>query len=690
MADQEALGAARSDYPAFIDPPRGNFTKGDPKTSSDFVKGTIKFGKKTGDGFAFPFLGLRFAANGLVNQALMESMIAAQKAIFDICRGQLKQQGITDPTEEQYAVWCWTGVLPLGDPTNLPPDKQKVRLKQIDFSTNRSGGYHTSGSAIDINVSPCPYIATRTGGTYGGENDVGLQDDLLQEVAELDAAGMEQRRIALERKRNGKELTDDQQKFLKRVDAAVDKFKKDSKFLELLATTVWRPAVIGYDDACSLFQGKIADVAGLRPTESAKECHERFFEVSECLRRYFALAFSGKDKAKSLGAFQTALLEQFKAGGIHPDATLRTGSEPDSQREKLYVAFGSKARAEELVAADKRLAAAETAVKQAETDAKARKEAVDKTRKTAKDKRIHDEQVAEAKHKKAAAGAAAEAKAAQTALDAAAKIADPTRREAALDKAQKQANAAQTHAETAESNLENEMKAAAHDEEDSLRKADDTQKENEGKDRQQSGAAKDQLKSAQEQKADAVAHADERAQKDVNVKKDLLDAAKASSVQTASVLAAAEADEKAKRDSGASAADIAAAEEQTRQAKVADAKAQDDVTAKEEALKQAQERSRPDQPKQDAAIARLFSQILEDYERIKLVFVNGQLKLSKDRKTFVAGNTRDPRDGFLHIRREVAVALMDTGSNLAWGACTGFGAGAFGDIMHFDLRRDGL
>ena len=45
--------------------------------------------------------------------------------------------------------------------------------------------------------------------------------------------------------------------------------------------------------------------------------------------------------------------------------------------------------------------------------------------------------------------------------------------------------------------------------------------------------------------------------------------------------------------------------------------------------------------------------------------------------------TRNPANGFLDIRREVAIAL--TAQGLAWLA--GDIGGASGDIMHFDIRN---
>ena len=49
---------------------------------------------------------------------------------------------------------------------------------------------------------------------------------------------------------------------------------------------------------------------------------------------------------------------------------------------------------------------------------------------------------------------------------------------------------------------------------------------------------------------------------------------------------------------------------------------------------------------------------------------------------------RDPRDGFLNLHRDLAVALRDVGC-LAWGAVD-FGPNASGDVMHFDCRTTGL
>jgi hypothetical protein len=59
----------------------------------------------------------------------------------------------------------------------LPPDEQGATsftawcgLHDEIIGWRHNAGYHASGSAVDLNVTTCPYIATRTNGTPGGES----------------------------------------------------------------------------------------------------------------------------------------------------------------------------------------------------------------------------------------------------------------------------------------------------------------------------------------------------------------------------------------------------------------------------------------------------------------------------------------------------------------------------------------
>ncbi len=66
-------------------------------------------------------------------------------------------------------------------------------------------------------------------------------------------------------------------------------------------------------------------------------------------------------------------------------------------------------------------------------------------------------------------------------------------------------------------------------------------------------------------------------------------------------------------------------------------------------------------------------------------------QIQDDRKALKSGsfsNGREPRDGFLNLKKELVVALRDA-AGLAWGAVD-FGPRSSGDIMHFDCRRDGV
>lgn len=72
----------------------------------------------------------------------------------------------------------------------------------------------------------------------------------------------------------------------------------------------------------------------------------------------------------------------------------------------------------------------------------------------------------------------------------------------------------------------------------------------------------------------------------------------------------------------------------------------------------------------------MYFQILRDYEIVRKPLQRGNPSTSP-------GNTRNPANGFLHMTRHFVVTMADAG-NLRWGACD-FGAGASGDVHHFDL-----
>lgn len=74
--------------------------------------------------------------------------------------------------------------------------------------------------------------------------------------------------------------------------------------------------------------------------------------------------------------------------------------------------------------------------------------------------------------------------------------------------------------------------------------------------------------------------------------------------------------------------------------------------------------------------AEQYIRILRDYELVRVPMEFGAVSTSP-------GSTRNPANGFLDIRREVAVALVDQG--LAWLA--GDIGLHSGDIMHFDIRN---
>jgi hypothetical protein len=94
----------------------------------------------------------------------------------------------------------------------------------------------------------------------------------------------------------------------------------------------------------------------------------------------------------------------------------------------------------------------------------------------------------------------------------------------------------------------------------------------------------------------------------------------------------------------------------------------------------------------------LYQQIVEDYDTIRLVMVDGSLSPATGRRGLkahgaFASSTRDPCYGFLSIPKEVAVGLrcQVKGKRIEWGACDWRGwsvknervQSTSGDIMHF-------
>lgn len=75
-----------------------------------------------------------------------------------------------------------------------------------------------------------------------------------------------------------------------------------------------------------------------------------------------------------------------------------------------------------------------------------------------------------------------------------------------------------------------------------------------------------------------------------------------------------------------------------------------------------------------------YFRILRDYEHARIPMVKGRPEARPP-------VTRNPTRGFLHMRRDVVVALVDTG-RLRWGAID-FGPVSSGDVHHFDLGDHG-
>ena len=74
--------------------------------------------------------------------------------------------------------------------------------------------------------------------------------------------------------------------------------------------------------------------------------------------------------------------------------------------------------------------------------------------------------------------------------------------------------------------------------------------------------------------------------------------------------------------------------------------------------------------------AEQYIRMLRDYELVRVPMEFGAVSTSP-------GATRNPANGFLDIRREVAIALVDQG--LAW--LIGDIGSHSGDVMHFDIRN---
>jgi hypothetical protein len=75
-----------------------------------------------------------------------------------------------------------------------------------------------------------------------------------------------------------------------------------------------------------------------------------------------------------------------------------------------------------------------------------------------------------------------------------------------------------------------------------------------------------------------------------------------------------------------------------------------------------------------------FRQIMRDYEVVRIPMLFGN-------PTLTPNQTRNPANGFIDLRQEVILALASDPPLLdlmRWGICD-FGAGASGDVQHFDI-----
>ncbi|MGX7672508.1 hypothetical protein [Plantactinospora sp. DSM 117369] len=58
-------------------------------------------------------------------------------------------------------------------------------LVEPSIGTRPGDGRHATGAAVDLNVTECPYIVTRTGETYGGEAAAHDQQEMRRRVVEV-------------------------------------------------------------------------------------------------------------------------------------------------------------------------------------------------------------------------------------------------------------------------------------------------------------------------------------------------------------------------------------------------------------------------------------------------------------------------------------------------------------------------
>ncbi len=235
-------------------------------------------GKRFGKNPDFPFHGINIdLAKRLVRAQTALYALAYQDKVDDLAaNGQPPPEKLTEP---EFRAWCWTGQQ-AADANFVAQVDSHVGIKDKRNPNSK----HASGSALDINVTCNPYMPVRgADGTLGGEVHKPPQD------------------------KNTKKPV----------------FTGNVRQLHI--DKIWRPAMIIYDRAQTLFEGKPADVRPDFSHANAADMYTRFRTLSYSLEAYFRLAFNTvRSKAnplqKSFAEFKTGFLNDLQDNLIDPNA----------------------------------------------------------------------------------------------------------------------------------------------------------------------------------------------------------------------------------------------------------------------------------------------------------------------------------------------------------------------------------
>lgn len=673
------MSEAQATAQATAGPALPNFLTAWVKTTATFVDKKKKPPPppKTIEIYSFSFLGIDFATG--VNEKLRDKLIQAQVELYRMCQRETKK---AEPTKEEFALWCWDGQEPVGD---AKKPGAAARLAGIPTHGGfRSGaGFHASGSAIDINVTFNPFVATRTGNDFGGEAH-DIPDGLLRKIAPLPDAEFEEYKKA---QTDGKSLSEP-------LRAKIDRAKR-----KLLTDKVWKPGVECYDRAHSLFLGTSADVSddSVSPErfDRAAENYKRFFRASQSLKHYFAYVFDEKDRVRKKGDFNKLFTDDFNAKRFHPDAV-------GPNDERLIDNLGSAAKAAALIEGNKRVEAARAAKRKAAERAAARKSKTAKVKADALKKAKNDETAAQRDKDRHAKKASEHEKKAEEARKKG--------RDEEAAKEDEKAKQARAEEAAAGERVESARRAA----EEAVRNAEGQEKADEQESQKELTAADEDLKKAERERSELIDQADERAQADARKKAEELSAAtkrreeaeknQQAAEQKAETLAKeaeqARQDEAAKKAAGAAPEELAGANKRTVEAERAAGAARAEATkaaeeterakaderAKAEAKDKADALSKVDPTRQAETLDKIYEQIKIDHQTMRLVLVTGKISFADDGTPSVPG-ARDPCRGFLNIRQEVVEVLIKN-QKLRWVGCmAGCGPSCSGDMMHFDLNE---